>query len=83
MDQHLDPYDTSPPEPHGEYYSEDDKEHRRSNDLPVRKLNTHDFTSVDTLHVPQTNIREASSAETLNVANANPLNCPRRTRAGA
>jgi ABC-type multidrug transport system ATPase subunit len=78
MDQHHDPYDTSPPEPHGEYYSEDEKEHRRSDDLPVRKLNTHDFTSVETLHVPQTNIREASSAETLNVANANPPQPPKK-----
>jgi ABC-type multidrug transport system ATPase subunit len=78
MDQYLDPDDTSPPEPHSEYYTENEKEERKSEDLPVRKLNTHDFTSVETLHVPQPNIRGASSAETLYAANANAPQPPKK-----
>ncbi|OQD80303.1 hypothetical protein PENANT_c037G10701 [Penicillium antarcticum] len=78
MDKNHDPDDTSASEPHGEYYSENKNEERRSDDLPVRKLNTHDFTSVETLHVPHTNIREASSAETLYAGNGKAPESPKK-----
>lgn len=67
MEQHPGPDDASL---HSEYHNEDQNDNQILDNQPVHKLNTHDFTSVETLHVPQANIHEAKSAETLNVANA-------------
>ncbi|KAJ5483524.1 ABC transporter [Penicillium desertorum] len=67
MEQHPGPDDASL---HSEHHNEDENDNQRLDNQPVHKLNTHDFTSAETLHVPQANIHEAKSAETLNVANA-------------
>jgi ABC-type multidrug transport system ATPase subunit len=55
---------------HSKYHNEYEQDTQNLGDAPIHKLNTHDFTSVETLHVPQANIREAKSAETLDVDNA-------------
>ncbi|KAJ5502138.1 CDR ABC transporter [Penicillium fimorum] len=66
MEQHPRPDDASL---HSEYNNEDENNNQNLGNSPIHKLNTHDFTSVETLHVPQVNIHEAKSAETLNADN--------------
>jgi ABC-type multidrug transport system ATPase subunit len=68
--EHHDPDDASPSEHHSDYHNEDERYSQGRDGQPVHKLNTHDFTSVETLHVPQANIQSSKSSETLNVANA-------------
>lgn len=67
MEQHLGLDDASL---HSEYRTEDEDDNQNLDNSPVHKLNTHDFTSVETLHAPQANIHEAKSTETLSVPNA-------------
>lgn len=76
MEQHPEPDDASL---HSDYRIEDENNNPNLDDSPVHKLNTHDFTSVETLHVPQANIHESKSVETLNVANAETSLPPKKT----
>lgn len=64
MEQPHDPEDPSPFESHYQYKSEDDQDESH-NGTPVQRISTQDFTSVETLHAPQANIRGSVSAETL------------------
>ncbi|EKV20717.1 ABC transporter, putative [Penicillium digitatum Pd1] len=75
MEQHPGPDDASL---HSEYGTEDEDNNQDLENSLVRKLNTHDFTSVETLRSPQVNIHEAKSAETLNVANAETSLLPKK-----
>ncbi|KAJ5542108.1 CDR ABC transporter [Penicillium sp. DV-2018c] len=68
--EYHDPDDGSPSEHHSDYHNDDEGHSPRLDSQPVHKLNTHDFTSAETLHVPQANIQSSKSSETLNVANA-------------
>ncbi|CAG8891148.1 unnamed protein product [Penicillium egyptiacum] len=76
MEEHPGPDDASL---HSEYHNEDENNNHSLDNQPVHKLNTHDFTSVETLHVPQAKIHETKSAETLNVANADTSLPPKKT----
>lgn len=64
---------------HSEYQNEDENDNKSPDNQPIHKLNTHNFTSVETLHVPQANIHEAKSSETLNVAHADTSIPPKKT----
>ncbi|OQE36143.1 hypothetical protein PENCOP_c012G00764 [Penicillium coprophilum] len=75
MEQHPRPDDASL---HSEYNNEDENNNQNPGNSAIHKLNTHDFTSVETLHVPQANIHEAKSTETLNVDNDTPQQ-PKKT----
>ncbi|KAJ5790458.1 uncharacterized protein N7518_007469 [Penicillium psychrosexuale] len=62
---------------HSGYHNDEDEK----NHTPVHKLNTHDFTSVETLHGPQPNLHESKSTETLNVDNEDDSPPPKKKAA--
>ncbi|KAJ5350438.1 hypothetical protein N7541_008165 [Penicillium brevicompactum] len=76
MEQPRDPEDPSPFESHYQYKSEDDQDESH-NGTPVQRISTQDFTSVETLHAPQANIRGSVSAETLHANTDTPQ--PKKT----
>lgn len=76
MEQPHDPEDPSPFESHLQYQSEDDQENI-NNGPPVKRISTQEFTSVETLHAPQANIRGSVSAETLHANTDTPQ--PKKT----